>query len=122
MEMREEKLEAMKAVIDYNPRLLRGLENVARELSGDRKEDTDEYLKSVIDGINWEIQILNRTMDLVNENEEQVNQDEANELFKSFSAAYKDGDDQKIATSITTELVPFFTKFGKIAEALAEEA
>jgi hypothetical protein len=46
----------------------------------------------------------------------------ANELFKSFSAAYKDGDDQKIATSITTELVPFFTKFGKIAEAFAEEA
>ena len=121
MEMREEKIEAMKAVVDYNPRLLRGLSNVAQELKDDRKEDTDEYLKAVIDGVNWEIQILNRTMDLVNENDEQVNEAQSNEIFKSFSAAYQSKDDSKIAASIEQDLIPFFERFGAIAKALAEE-
>ena len=119
MEMRDEKIEAMKAVVDYNPRLLRGLKNVAEELKNDRKEDTDAYLQAVIDGVNWEIQILNRTMDLVNEEDEQVNESDANELFKSFSAAYQSKEDEKIASSIETDLIPFFERFGEIAEKIA---
>ena len=116
MEMREEKVEAMQAVTEYNPRLLKGLKNVAEELTVDRKEDTDQYLLAVIDGVNWEIQILNRTMDLVNEKEERVNEVATNEIFKKFSAAYQSRDDATIAASIREDLIPFFEKFGAIAE------
>lgn len=120
MEMRDEKVEAMQAVTEYNPRLLKGMENIVVELREDRKEDTDKYLESIIEGINWEIQILNRTIDLVNEEDEQINQDEANEIFKKFSSAYGSKDDMQIATIIEEDLIPFFTKLGQIAETLAK--
>ena len=52
---RIEQLEALETLIEFNSRLLRNLPTIISELSGNRQEDTDNYLKTIIDAINWEL-------------------------------------------------------------------
>ena len=49
---RIEQLEALETLIEFNSRLLRNLPTIISELSGNRQEDTDNYLKTIIDAIN----------------------------------------------------------------------
>ncbi len=39
---------------------------IIKELSGERVDDTDEFLKAIIDAMNWEIGVMNGTMSLLN--------------------------------------------------------
>lgn len=40
---------------------------IVKELSGNRLEDTDKFLKAIVDAMNWEIAVMNGTMTLLNE-------------------------------------------------------
>ena len=51
VENRAEKAEALKALSEYNPKLLKAMRTVVDELDGNRKPDTDEYLLSIFKGI-----------------------------------------------------------------------
>ena len=45
---------------------------VIKELSGERLDDTDNFVKGIIDAMNWEIEVMNGTMSVLNENEVQI--------------------------------------------------
>ena len=117
---RKEQVEALEALKDYNPKVCKALKEVIPEVKGDRKEDTQEYLDYIFKGINWELQVVNGTMTLLNEKEEQVSKEELNEIVVQINDAYTSKDDSKLAHIMEEKLLPFVEKLGTyIDKALA---
>ena len=114
-DMRAQQIEALEVFKDYNERLVRSMGNIIPELEGDRKEDTDKFLDEIIKGINWEIGILNGTMELINEDEERLKKEEINNSILELSKALEGKKDDEIAASFK-ETLPVFENFGKVAE------
>ena len=69
---REEQREALETLVEFNGRLLKNMNIAVKELSGARLDDTNNFLKSIIDAMNWEIAVMNGTMELLNEGEKRI--------------------------------------------------
>ena len=117
---RKEEKEALAALVEYSPNLIKSMKAVVEELRGNRQPDTDEYLLSIIKGMNWEIEVLNGTMDYLNETEQVIDKAAANELFISFSRTYQEKDDIKLADAFEKDMIPFFTRLQDVAKAKVE--
>lgn len=117
---RKEQVEALEALKDYNPKACKALKEVIPELKGERKEDTQEYLDYIFKGVNWELQVVNGTMELLNEKEEQVSKEELNKIVSQINDAYMSKDDSKLAQVMEEALLPFVERLdGYIERALA---
>lgn len=112
---RAEQVEALQALTEYNPRLVKAMKAVAGELKENRQPDTDEYMQAIVNGMNWEIQVLNGTLELVNEKSVQIDKAAANDLFVAFSDTYQAKDDAGIAEMLETRVIPFFQELETIA-------
>lgn len=117
---RKEQVEALETLKDYNLKICKALKEVVPELKGEKKEDTKEYVDHIFKGVNWELQVINGTMELLNEKEEQVSKDVLNEMVSHVNDAYVAADDGKLAQIIEEELLPFTEKLsGYVENALA---
>lgn len=117
---RKEEKEALAVLVEYSPKLIKSMKAVVGELRGNRQPDTDEYLLSIIKGMNWEIEVLNGTMDYLNETEQVIDKAAANELFISFSKTYQEKDDTKLADAFEKDMIPFFAHLEEAAKAKVE--
>ncbi len=103
---------------DFNVRLLKNLGILVKELSGRRLDDTDNFLKSIIEAMNWEIQAMNGTMELLNEGHERINKQEFNSCVTAVSDAVLSGDDSRMAEAFKG-VIPCFELLGKaVAEVI----
>ena len=118
---RKEQVEALQALLDYNPRLIHGMKAVTTELEGERKPDTDEYLRSIINGMNWEIQIVNGTREVIDEQEIKIDRQEMNDTFMEFSDVYAKKDDYGMAVLFFQKIIPFFETFEAAARNVVEK-
>lgn len=116
-----EQVEALKALTEYSPKLINALKAVTGELAGDRKPDTDEYLKAIVNGMNWEIQIYNGTKELL-KGIDALDKDKANDAFVAFSDAYKKSDDEMMKNLIMLKIIPFFTALEEAAKNIVSSA
>lgn len=117
---RKEQVEALEALKDYNPKICKALKEVLPELNGEKKEDTQEYIDHILRGVNWELQVINGTMELLNEKEEQVSKEKLNEMISHVNDAYTSQEERKLAQVVEEELLPFAEKLEEyIAKALA---
>lgn len=112
---RKEQVEALEVLLDFNNRLVKNMTIIVKELSGERLDDTDKFLKSIIDAINWEIQVVNGTMDVLNEGEERVKKEEFNNAIVSLNSAISAKDDAKMADEFK-KVIPIFEQLGKAAQ------
>lgn len=112
---RAEQKEALETLVEFNERLLKNMGIVIKELSGERLDDTDKFLDSIINAINWEIQVMNGTMSLLNEGSERIDKQVFNQKVLALGAGIKDKDDTKIAKALE-ELVLEFEKLGNAAK------
>lgn len=112
---RKEQMEALETLTEFNDRLVNNMQIIVKELSGNRLEDTDKFLKSILDAINWEIQVVNGTMDVLNECEERVNKETFNDAVVALSDAVNAKDDAKMAEAFTA-IIPVFEKLGESAK------
>lgn len=112
---RAEQIEALQAMLEYNPKLLRAMKAVAEELAGSRQPDTDEYLLAVIKGMNWEIAVFNGTMEVLKEQDTAIDKAAANDAFVAFSDLYKNKDDKGMAECLQQKIIPFFEVFEEAA-------
>ena len=118
---RKEQVEALEALKDYNPKICKALREIIPELKGEKKEDTQEYIEHIFRGVNWELQVINGTMELLNEKEEQVSKDSLNGMISHVNDAYTSKEENKLAQVIEEELLPFVEKLeGYIVKALAQ--
>ena len=113
---REEQKEALKVLLKFNGRLVNNMKSIAKELKEDRLEDTDKFLTDIVSALNWEIQVVNGTMDLLNEDKIHIDKETFNEKIQYLSSALAAKDDAQIAEKFL-ETVPLFETIGTIAKA-----
>lgn len=113
-DFREQKIEALEVLSEYNEKLVNGLYMLVMELKGKRKEDTDKFQKSIIDGINWEIEILNRTLTLINDKEELICKEDVNKQILELGEALKGKEDKVIASVLEQNIIPQFNQIGEV--------
>ena len=106
---REEQIEALKTLYEFNQRLLKNMRIVIKELSGERLDDTDNFVKGIIDAMNWEMSVLN-------ENEVRIEKEEFNRKIIMFGEAVNAKNDYKMAEAIKG----LITEFEKLENAVAE--
>lgn len=116
---RKEQIEALEVLVEFNQRLLHNVRIVVKELSGDRLDDTDVFLRSIIDAMNWEIQVMNGTMELLNEKEQRIDKEEFNQKLVAVSDAIALKEDAKLAAALE-DVIPYFEKLGEAANAVIE--
>lgn len=112
---RTEQKEALETLAEFNERLLKNMGIVIKELSGERLDDTDKFLDSIISAINWEIEVMNGTMELLNEGSDRINKQRFNEKIIELGAGVKEKEDAKIAKALG-ELIPEFENLGSAAK------
>jgi hypothetical protein len=112
---RAEQMEALEVLDGFNKRLLQNMPILERELSGKRVDDTDKFLHSIVDAINWEVQVMSSTMDLLDSSTKKIDKDEFNKRITELGTALKHGEDKEIATALE-DLEPQFELLGKAAE------
>lgn len=112
---RAEQLEALEVLVEFNDRLVHNMEIVVKELSGERLEDTDNFLKGIIDAINWEIQVVNGTMEVLNEGKIRLDKDAFNQSIVALSDAIASKDDAKMAEEFK-KVIPEFQQLGVSAK------
>lgn len=104
-ELMKEKMEALITMKAYLEKLIPGFQELGEELRTGRKVDTEEFMKTCIDGINWVIEVFNLTSDIIS-SEEEIDKEDLNQKIINFSEAIKSKDDIVIAGSIQNEIVP----------------
>lgn len=112
---RAEQVEALQALAEYNPRLVKAMKAVVSELQDNRQPDTDEYMQAIVNGMNWEIEVLNGTLSLVNEKSVQIDKAAANDIFVDFGNTYQAKDDAALVGLFETKVIPFFEQLEEIA-------
>ena len=116
---RAEQMEALQTLEEYNEKVLKNIPILVREIRGARLEDTDKFLQGVINAVNWEVQVLNATMDVINENQERVSKETVNQKIMSLSDALRTKDELAQAEAFE-QLLPELENIGKaIGEVLA---
>ena len=116
-----EQKESLEVYIEYNKKLMNSINMLLSELREQRKDDTDEFQKKIIEGLNWEIQILNGTLSLINQKEERINKNEVNQQVLKLGEALKTGEDKEIADSFEKDILPEFTKVEEIIQTVLNE-
>ena len=114
-ENRLEQKEALQTLVEFNERLVKNMNIIVKELSGQRLDDTDKFLKGILDAVNWEVQVMNGTMELLNEGKERINKEEFNNKILELSKALKAKDDAKQAEAIR-DLIPAFESLEEAAK------
>lgn len=114
-DLKREQKEALEVLLDFNSRVVKNLGILEKELTGQRLDDTDKFIKGIVDAINWEVQVMNGTMDLLNEGKERINKEEYNEKLTEFSSAIASKNDGRMAESVRA-LIPLFEKLGNAAK------
>lgn len=116
---RQEQVEALEVMAEFNGRLVKNLPILVKELSGNRLEDTDKFLKSIIDAINWEIQVVNGTLEVLNEGKVRVDKEAFNGKIVAVGNAVASKDDSQMAEAFE-KVIPVFEQLGTaVQEVLA---
>lgn len=111
---RKEQIEALEVLLEFNERLVKNMKIIVKELSGKRLDDTDKFLKSIVDAINWEIQVVNGTLEVINDGEERLDKEAFNKAVSALAGAIKAKDDAAMAAEFQN-VIPVFEKLGEIA-------
>lgn len=116
---RAEQLEALETFVEFNDRVVHNIKILIKELSGARLDDTDAFLDSIIQSINWEIQVINGTMEVLNEKTERIEKEKVNEKVVALSEALKAKEDKKLASAFEEILLVLEDIGQKAREVLA---
>lgn len=110
----KEQREALEVLVGFNDKLVHNMQIIVKELSGERMDDTDKFLKGIIDAVNWEIQVVNGTMDLLNDGKERLNKEAFNKCIIALSDAITAKDDSRMAKEFEN-VIPVFKQLGESA-------
>lgn len=111
---RAEQIEALETFLEFNERLVKNIGIIIKELSGARLDDTDKFLESILNAINWEIEVINGTMGVLNEGKQRIQKEVVNEKILVLGDALKEKEDLKIAEAFKN-LLPELEAAGKAA-------
>lgn len=106
-ERQELQKEVLNELINYSDKIIKGTEEVIKELRGTRKKDTDELFDLVIQGINWEIEVFNSCESLINQDSQQIDKVKMANAVARLGNVLQEKDDIKIAACLDVDFLPF---------------
>ena len=114
---RVEQVEALEVLAEFNDRIVHNMEIIVKELSGERLDDTDKFLKGIVDAINWEVQVVNGTLEVLNDGSERLNKESFNNVIVALNEAINSKEDAKMAEAFKNA-IPVFMQLGDAAKAV----
>ena len=120
MDERTQQIEGLKMGAEYVKKLIPAIGEIVPELRGDEKEDTGDFLKQIIDGINFMIEITNATISILNENETCVDDKKLEETIQALSSAYMGQKNTEVADLLEGGIVVFLNAFEAAAAKVIE--
>ena len=118
-DMKKEQLEVLNEAKGYCANVLHCIDTVVPELKGDKKDDTDEYLRMTVDGVNVALEMYNATRALTADAQPAVDEVNGNNAVKELSVALKSGDDSAKADALV-KVREFIAQFKACAEAVCK--
>ena len=106
--LKPEEKEILETLTEYSPKLIHGMQVVCTELCEERADDTDEYLKTVVEGMNWEIEVFNGMRETFISMGIEFDKEEMNSTILRFNDAYKAKDDIAIAKCFMDDVIDMF--------------
>ena len=93
---REDKVEAIIGICRYDRKLIDALGLLAGDFRSGREKLPSEFLGTVMQGINWTVEVLNQVMDVLNEGDEKIEKQMINDALVAFNDAFTAGDVEQI--------------------------
>lgn len=115
---RKQQIEALAVASEYCEKLIVGIHTIANEYEGEKLPDTDEYMKHIINGLNWTFEVFNGTKDLINENTMVIDKDEVNAAVVKLNEGMDAKDGALIAQALRTGILKFVTELKTVADSL----
>lgn len=109
---RREQIEALETLLEYNERILKNIPILVKELSGERLDDTNKFIDSIVNAINWEVEVVNLTTDVLNEGEVRIQKESMNDKIIALGDAINSKNDKKMAEAFG-DMVPVLEGLGK---------
>lgn len=113
-DMKKQQLEALEEAKDYCQKVLHCIDTVIPELKGDKKDDTDEYLRMTVDAVNNTLEMYNATRSLVQEHSD-IDEAEVNAAVSTLGTALKSGVDDAKADALDG-MKKFIQAYGEAAK------
>ena len=110
-----EQMEALQVLAQFNDRLIKNLPTIISELTENRKPDTDEYLKNIIEVIGWEIYVINATASVLAGAQTHMDKEHFNQSVTALNEALSAKSDSGIAAALQ-DLIPHFETLKAAAE------
>lgn len=98
--LREQQMEALQTAGPYCDKIAVALDEIIEELKTMKRSDTDEYLKRILNGLNWIFEVYNGTQELVAECGVMVDKDAVNQSVSAFNKAGELQDDAAKAEAL----------------------
>lgn len=114
-----EQREALEVLAEFNDRLVHNMGIIVKELSGARMDDTDKFLNGIVDAINWEIQVVNGTLEFLNDGKMRLDKESFNQSIVALSDAIASKEDVRMAQEFT-KIIPVFKKLGESVREVVE--
>lgn len=113
---REDKIEAIIGICRYDRKLIDALGLLADDFRSGRETLPSEFLGTVMQGINWTVEVLNQVMDVLNEGEDKIEKQMINDALLAFNDAFTAEDVEKIAQTIDASLIPCLEQICQVGE------
>ena len=92
-DLRTQQIEALNMALPYCDKVIKAVNNIIVEFSGNRQEDTDEYMISILNGLNWIFEVYNGTQELINKDENVIDKNVVNGYVVKLNEANQANDD-----------------------------
>lgn len=117
-DIKKEQEEALVTVYEYIEKLFAAIPKVCGELRAGGLPDTQEYLKAILNGVNFVTEVFNRTMDYVNADKQRLDKEVLNGYVIKFMEDYKQSLPAVTADAlenyILTYLMEFYDAIGEV--------
>lgn len=116
---RQDKLEAIEGICQYDRKLIDALEDLADDLESGKETLPSKLLETIMQGINWTVTVLNQVMDVLDEGGDKLDKQMVNDALVAFNEAFTSGDAIKIAEVIRKSLIPCLERICEVGESVA---
>ena len=113
---REEKIEALADICEYDKKLIEAFGILADELVSGQTDLQSKVFTQVMQGINLTVEVLKQVMDVVTEEPARLDVAQINEALTTFNAAYESADVASLAAVLKEKMVPAFTQICEAGE------
>lgn len=108
--------DVLAELISYSDSLIPALQDIIEELRGESKEDTNDFLGEVINGINWEIEVYNQCASLINSKSSYIDRKSMIVAVKNLGISLNSGNSLQIAECFEKDFLPFLNKLALAAQ------